>query len=100
MDRQIIIKLHKNFEDCAHNKNGVEFWYARELFPLLGYTRWEGFESVIKRAKEACFNAGSQTINHFQDVTKMVKIGSEMKALQKNIKKSWLMPVKNWMIKI
>lgn len=25
MEKQIIIKLHKNFEDCAHEKDGVEF---------------------------------------------------------------------------
>jgi len=57
MEKQIIIKLHKNFEDCAHKKDGVEFWYARELQILLGYDRWENFENAINKAKIACENA-------------------------------------------
>ena len=28
----------------------VEFWYARELMPLLGYGRWETFDNAIARA--------------------------------------------------
>ena len=57
MEKQIIIKLHKNLEDCAHKKDGVEFWYARELQILLGYDRWENFENAINKAKIACENA-------------------------------------------
>ena len=34
--------------------NEAEYWSARELAPLLGYTRWENFEVAIKRAKTAC----------------------------------------------
>jgi DNA-damage-inducible protein D len=43
MEKEIISKLHKNFEQYAHQKDGIEFWYARELQGLLGYTRWENF---------------------------------------------------------
>ena len=35
-----------------------EYWLAREIYPALGYT-WEGFESVIKRAMDACSGVGS-----------------------------------------
>jgi DNA-damage-inducible protein D len=76
MDKQIIIKLHKSFEDCSHNKDGVEFWYARDLQNLLGYDRWENFENAIKRAKVVCKNAEQPVDNHFREVTKMVDIGS------------------------
>jgi DNA-damage-inducible protein D len=76
MEKQIIIKLHKNFEDCSHEKNGVEFWYARELQELLGYDQWRNFESVIEKAKIACVNAKQKVSDHFADISKMVDIGS------------------------
>ncbi len=72
MEKQLIIKLHKNFEDCACEKDGVEFWYARELQRLLGYERWENFENVIDKAKIACETAKQKVSDHFADVTKTI----------------------------
>ena len=61
MEKQIITKLTKNFEDYAKNDNGIEFWYARDLQKLLGYINWENFILVISKAKEACKNSGQNT---------------------------------------
>ena len=36
----------------------MEYWYARELGPMLGYSTWQKFVSVIDRAKESCRNSG------------------------------------------
>lgn len=36
----------------------AEYWYARELMPILGYDTWRRFEDAIDRAKESCKNAG------------------------------------------
>jgi DNA-damage-inducible protein D len=66
--------LQKTLDDIRH-QNGVEYWYARELYPILGYSRWENFETAINRAKEACKNSGGEVNSHFQEVTKMVKVG-------------------------
>ncbi|MFA5188659.1 MAG: DNA damage-inducible protein D [Patescibacteria group bacterium] len=77
MQKQIIIKLHKNFEDCSHENDGVEFWYARELQSLLGYDRWENFENAIKKAKIACENSKQNTADHFRDVTKTIPMPKE-----------------------
>ena len=43
----------------------------------LGYSKWENFEKVIQKAKDACTNAGEDVKNHFPDVRKMVGIGSK-----------------------
>lgn len=32
---------------------GTEYWLARQLQPLLGYSRWQRFEETIERAKQA-----------------------------------------------
>jgi len=76
MEKQIIVKLHKSFEERAHEKDGVEFWYARELQDLLGYDEWRNFENVINKAKIACENAKQKVPDHFVDVNKMVDLGS------------------------
>lgn len=78
MDEKMITKLKRLFDDVIHTSEDgeVEFWYARELQPLLGYSRWENFELVIKKAVIACENAGGNVYDHFRDVTKMVSIGS------------------------
>jgi len=55
---------------------GNEFWYARDLQKVLGYTKWENFSKTIDRAKLACKNSGFLVGNHFPDVRKMVEIGS------------------------
>lgn len=76
MKKEIVVRLHKSFEDAAHQQDGVEFWYARELQELLGYSKWENFEQVIGKAKTACRNSGYEEKDHFPDVRKMVEIGS------------------------
>ncbi len=73
----IVDKLLTAFEAIKHvDGDSVEYWIARELSPLLGYKRWENFETAIGRAKIACENVGEDIRDHFRDVTKMVDIGS------------------------
>ena len=87
MEKEIVTKLHKSFEDYMHtDENGVEFWYARELQELLEYAKWDTFKNVIERAKDACKNSGQQIVDHFPDVGKMVQIGSGTEREQKDYK--------------
>lgn len=68
---------HKDFEDIKKiDENGIEYWQARELLPLLGYERWEKAEEVVARAARACMNSGQDVDNHFHRMGKMVQIGS------------------------
>ncbi len=76
MKKEIIKELTDSFESHSYTADDVEFWYAREIQDLLGYTKWSNFIQVIEKAKVACTNAGQSTENHFADVGKMVDIGS------------------------
>lgn len=68
---------HRDFESIKKiDENGIEYWEARELLPLLGYEKWEKAEEVIGRAARACMNSGQDVDNHFHQTGKMVKIGS------------------------
>lgn len=78
MDKNAITKLTSSFDALAHQITGetTEFWYAREIMPVLGYDRWENFSKVIQKASIACETAEGVVSNHFRGVTKMVSIGS------------------------
>jgi len=74
MEKQIISRLHKNFEDCAHKNDGVEFWYARELQGLLGYDEWRNFNAAIAKAKIAYEMAKQKVSDHFVDANKTIQM--------------------------
>lgn len=76
MKTEEIKSLFAQFESAAAILEGVECWSARELQHLLGYSKWENFEKVILKAKDACRHANEEIEYHFPDVRKMVKIGS------------------------
>jgi len=79
MDKEVVLRLKKTFEDYAYEADGIEFWYARDLQVLLGYDKWENFVNVIEKAKIACKNSGHDIKDHFPDVRKMVEVGSGAK---------------------
>lgn len=65
-----------SFEDIKHfDEDGQEYWLARELQEVLGYTEWRNFSKVIDKAKESCVRSGNIEISHFVDVNKMVESG-------------------------
>lgn len=69
-----IDKTNKSFEDIKHiDENGVEFWYARELMPILQYSNWQNFEKIINKAKMSCQNSDISVFEHFIDVNKLSK---------------------------
>ncbi len=79
MKSELIRELTTNFEAAVSNSNEVEFWYARDLQTLLGYTQWRNFVQVIEKAKIACKSAGQHPEDHFVDLNKVVDLGSGSK---------------------
>jgi len=68
------------FEDHSFTtENNIEFWFARDLQHLLGYTKWESFLKVIVKAKTSCEANNNEIPDHFADISKMVEIGSGSK---------------------
>lgn len=58
------------------NMYGEEYWSARDLMPLLGYSKkWQNFESVIKKAMSACEESGFRVQDHFTDASKGIAGG-------------------------
>lgn len=78
MDTSKVTKLTKSFNAVVQQiPNGTtEFWFARDLQDLLGYSEWRNFLKVIEKAKDSAHSVGATVQNHFVDVNKMVQIGS------------------------
>lgn len=72
MKTEEIKQLFNQFETAASELEGIECWSARDLQVLLGYSKWENFEKVIQKAKDACANVGEEISDHFPDVRKTI----------------------------
>ena len=77
MDKSRIKAIMEQYDAVVHKEEDVniEFWYARELMPLLGYERWENFEKAVNRAMNSCETSGIEVSDHFREVTKMIETG-------------------------
>jgi DNA-damage-inducible protein D len=77
MKTEFVQTLTDTFEGHAQQtEGGVEYWLARDIQHLLGYTKWENFLNVVSKAKTACEVLGHDIANHFPDVGKMVDLDS------------------------
>lgn len=77
MKSELIHALTESFEGHAQEtENGVEYWLARDVQHLLGYSEWRNFLNVIGKAETACEASGHTIENHFVDINKMVELGS------------------------
>jgi len=76
MEKTVIVKLNKNFEQAVFQQDGIEFWFARDIQALLEYAEWRNFVLVVEKARTACRQAGQAVGDHFVDVNKMVMLGS------------------------
>ena len=57
------------------DEQGNEYWSARELYKLLGYSTWQKFQFAIEQAKKACEQSEEQVLDHFNPQVKMIRVG-------------------------
>jgi len=74
MKLEVIQRLQKSFEQYSHKQNDIEYWLARELQELLGYSNWQNFAKVIEKAIIACINSGQNKDDHFLGVKKEIEM--------------------------
>ena len=75
--KRIANQHHVTFEGARQmDEDGNEYWFARDLAPLLDYQDWRNFMQVVEKARLACQGSGRAVEDHFGDVTRMVGIGS------------------------
>ncbi len=68
----------KIFEDIKHiDAIGNEYWLARELQNVLGYSQWRSLYDLIEKAKTTCRESKYNIDDHFAVQRKMVDIGSK-----------------------
>lgn len=66
----------KSFEDMKQvNEHGAEYWSARALQILLGYSQWRRFEQAIERAITSCNESGNLSEYHFASAGKPITGG-------------------------
>lgn len=53
-------------------KDGVEFWYAREVMEVFGYTQWRNFEIAISRARVSLETTETPDEEHFAGISKSI----------------------------
>lgn len=75
MPNNLVNTTEKDFESIKHiDENGVEFWYARELMQVLGYSSWDKFKNIIKKAMIACENSQVSVEQCFSQMGKTSKM--------------------------
>ena len=63
------------FEKIKHiDDNGNDYWYARELMPLLEYKEWRKFNAVINKAIINCEGSNFNVFDHFVVAAKMINL--------------------------
>jgi len=73
MKSEVVQELTNTFEGHAQQtETGIDYWLARDIQFLLGYSEWRNFNAVISKAKIACEGAGHAPADHFVDVNKTI----------------------------
>lgn len=54
------------------DENSTEFWFARDLQEVLGYSKWDNFQNVIRKAMEAALEVGNDLNQHFRVIDRDV----------------------------
>ena len=66
-------------------ENGNEYWSARDLAKVLGYTEYGKFRNTLQKAETACENSGQEVADHFAHVSDMIEVGKGAKLKVANV---------------
>ncbi len=89
MTKEITTKTLSLFETIRQtDKNGNEYWTARQLAKVLEYSEYRHFLPVLERAKEACVNSGQKITDHFEDILEMIGLAKTAQREVESIKLS------------
>ncbi|MFA7279708.1 MAG: DNA damage-inducible protein D [Sterolibacterium sp.] len=76
IDKQFPAIGGKTFEALKQtNEHNAEYWSARDLQPLLGYSQWRRFEQAVERAISSCGESGNNPDHHFAGAGKPIPGG-------------------------
>ena len=76
-EQQNIQPMQSDFERVRkETADGKEYWSARELSNVMGYSTWQKFNRVLNKALLVAQNRGMNISEHFNQVVEMVKLGS------------------------
>ena len=74
-DESNIQPLQPDFEQIKRKaEDGKEYWSARDLSTVLGYSTWQKFNRVLNKALQVAQNRGMDMGEHFNQVVEMVKL--------------------------
>jgi len=62
------------FDSVRNIDEDGEYWYARELAGLMGYSQWRHFNTVINRARTAMGSDGYRVQDHFRVVKRPAEV--------------------------
>lgn len=80
MDKTEIERRRITLDDRSRTTgDGVEYWSAREIMDVFGYSEWRRFEDAIKRAMVSAETSETPVQDHFVSAVKMVSLGSGAK---------------------
>ncbi len=76
-ERQNIQPMQSDFEQIKKtDADGKNYWSARELSNVMGYSTWQKFNRVLNKALQVAQSRGMNISEHFNQTVEMVKLGS------------------------
>ena len=76
-EQQNIQPMQSDFEQIKKTyADGKNYWSARELSNVMGYSTWQKFNRVLNKALQVAQSRGMNISEHFNQTVEMVKLGS------------------------
>lgn len=76
-EQQNIQPMQSDFERVRkETADDKEYWSARELSNVMGYSTWQKFNRVLNKALQVAQSRGMNISEHFNQTVEMVKLGS------------------------